>query len=55
MKPSDFSLKTPLDVDSLEAKFKATLQKIAPPRSGDIAAVTETFTAAGFGRQRCLM
>lgn len=51
MKPNDFSLKTPLDVDSLEAKFKATLQKIAPPRSGDIAAITETFTAAGFGRQ----
>ncbi|MDO4204867.1 MAG: nicotinate-nucleotide--dimethylbenzimidazole phosphoribosyltransferase [Selenomonadaceae bacterium] len=51
MKPCDFSLKTSPDIDSLETKFKATLKKIDPPSNVDIAAVTEVFTKAGFGRQ----
>lgn len=51
MKPSDFSLKTPTDIDSLEAKFQATLKNIVPPDRGDIDAVTDVFRRAGFGRE----
>ncbi len=51
MKPCDFSLKTPTDIKSLEAKFRATLKNIIPPDRVDIDAVTDVFRRAGFGRE----
>lgn len=51
MKPSDFSLKTPTDAASLEAKLQATLKLIQPPSRQSTAAVTDIFTKAGFGQQ----
>lgn len=51
MKPSDFSLKTPTDTASLEAKLQATIDLIAPPSQDGNAAATGIFAEAGFGRQ----
>lgn len=51
MKPSDFSLKTPADTASLEAKLQATIDLIAPPSQDGNTAETGIFAEAGFGRQ----
>lgn len=51
MKPSDFSLKTPADTASLEAKLQATIDLIDLPSQDGNAAETGIFTEAGFGRQ----
>ncbi len=51
MKPSDFSLKTPADTASLEAKLQATIDLIEPPSQDGNAAETGVFAEAGFGRQ----
>lgn len=51
MKPSDFSLKTPADTASLEAKLQATIDLIDLPSQDGNTAETGIFAEAGFGRQ----